>query len=64
MVTFGFLPQNFEVAGTYEFSFCSKRNAASMVRTMLGGRDTRTQLDGKKRILTCCQLLVNYTYRI
>ena len=34
-----------EVAGTYELSFCSKRNA--VVLTMLGGGDTQTLLDGK-----------------
>ena len=32
MVAFGFL--------SYKLSFCSKRNAASVVLTMLGGRDT------------------------
>ena len=34
--------------GTYELSLCSKRNAASVVLTMLGGADTETLLDGKK----------------
>ena len=36
-----------EVAGTYELLFCSKRNAASVVLTMLGSGDTQTLLDGK-----------------
>ena len=34
--------------GTYELSFCLKRNAASVVLTMLVGGDTQTLLDGKK----------------
>ena len=38
-----------EVVGTYRLSFCLKRNAASVVPTMLGGGDTQTLLDGKKR---------------
>ena len=42
-----FLPQIWEVVGTYELLFCLKRNAASVVLTMLGGGDTQTLLDGK-----------------
>ena len=34
--------------GTYKLSFCSKRNAALVVLTMLGDEDTQTLLDGKK----------------
>ena len=38
VVAFGFLLQHLgEVAGTYELSFCSKRNVASVVLTMSGG---------------------------
>ena len=45
---FGFFaPEFWEMAGTYKLSFCSKRNAASVVLTMLGGRHTQTLLDGK-----------------
>ena len=34
--------------GTYKLSFCLKKNAASVVLTMLGGGDTQTLLDDKK----------------
>ena len=34
--------------GTYELLFRSKRNAASVVLTMLDGGDTKTLPDGKK----------------
>ena len=37
-----------QVAGACESSFCSKRNAASLVLTVLGGGDTQTLLDGKE----------------
>ena len=37
-----------EVAGTYKLLFCSKRDAASVVLTMLGSGDTETLLDGKE----------------
>ena len=43
-----FAPEYLEVVGTYKLSSCLKRNAASVVLTMLGGRDTQTLLDGKK----------------
>ena len=36
------------MAGTKGLSCCLKRNAASVVLIMLGGRDTETLLDGKK----------------
>ena len=32
---------------TYELSFCSKRNAVSVVLTTLDGGDTQTLLDGE-----------------
>ena len=35
------------MAGTYELSLCSKRNAASVLLTMLGGGNTETVLGGK-----------------
>ena len=44
-----FAPKFWEVVGTYELLFCSKRNAALVVLTMLGGGDTQTLLDGKKK---------------
>ena len=37
-----------EVVGIYELSFFLKKNAASLVLTVLGGGDTQTLLDGKK----------------
>ena len=45
-----FAPKFWEVVGTYELSFCWRRNAASMVLTMLDDRDTQTLLDGKKNL--------------
>ena len=42
-----------EVVGTYEMSFCSKRNAALVALTILGGADTQTLLDGKKNWTLC-----------
>ena len=54
MVASGFLPQNFgRWWGPTNCCFCSKRNAALVVLTMLGGRDTQTLLDSKK-IWTLC----------
>ena len=57
MVAFGFLPPNFFLAGVggavgeaYELSFCSKRNAASVVLTMWGDGDTETLLGDKKSL--------------
>ena len=38
------------MVGTYKLLFCWKRNAASVVLTVLGGRDTQTVLDGKKQL--------------
>ena len=45
-----FCPKIWEVAGTYELLFCLKKNAASVVLTMLSGGDTQTLLDGKKKL--------------
>ena len=54
MVAFGFLPQNFgRWQGPTQLSFCLKRNAASVVLTMLGGGNTQTLLDGKKNLWPC-----------
>ena len=54
VVAFGFLPQNFgRWLVTYELSFYLKRNAASVVLTMLGSGDTQTLLDGKKNYSLC-----------
>ena len=50
-----FAPKFWEVVGTYKLSFCPKRNAASVVLTMWGGRDTQTLLDGKKWTLNTCR---------
>ena len=36
------------MAGTYKLLFCLKRNAASLVLTILGGGDTQTLLAGKE----------------
>ena len=44
-----FAPKFWEAVGTYELLFCSKRNVASVVLTMLGGRDTQPLLDGQKK---------------
>ena len=42
VVAFGFVAQKFwEMAGTYESLFCLKRNAASVMLTMLGGGDNQ-----------------------
>ena len=52
MLASEFLPQNFwQVSGTYELSFCSKRNAVSVVLTMLGGGALKKLPDGKKNEL-------------
>ena len=49
-----FAPKFWEMAGTYELSFCLKRNAASMVLTLWGDVDTQKVLDGWKIIWTLC----------
>ena len=41
------------MSGTYELSVCLKRNAASVVLTMLGGTNTQTLLSGKKTWTLC-----------
>ena len=50
LVAFGFLHKILGDCGTYELSFCSKRNAASVVLTMLGGGDIQTLQHSKKKI--------------
>ena len=55
------------MAGTYELSFCLKRNAASVVLTMLNGGDTQTLLDDKKKfelyaLAVGMQKLSNFPY--
>ena len=42
-----FAPKFWEVVGTYELLFHLKKNAASVVLTMLGGGNTQTLLDDK-----------------
>ena len=44
-----FAQKFWEVVGTYKLSFCSKRNAASVVLTMWGDGDTETLLGDKKK---------------
>ena len=51
------------MAGTYKLSFFSKRDAASVVLTMLGGGDIQTLLDGKKN-LNSMQLQVVGTQKL
>ena len=40
-----------KVAGTYEMSFCLKRNGASVVLAMLGGGDTQALLESKMNFM-------------
>ena len=53
LVAFGFFALKFwEMVGTYELSFCSKRN--TVVLTMLCVGDTQTLLDGLIKFWTLC----------
>ena len=45
-----FSPKFWEVTGTYELSFYSKRNTASVVLAICGGGDTQTLLDRKNKL--------------
>ena len=52
-----FYPKILGGGGAYELAFYSKRNAALVVLTMLGGGNTQTLLDGKKNELMHSQVV-------